>query len=200
MVLVLGASSLHRALKTLPYKKRKNLLIRTRSISGLSFNPNNSNNTKLQWLRRHGCLRNERQIIIWHDIINNSLTTHRKNSNTKCSPEQLVNIVREFEPQIVGILYCRRVGTPFIFSTLRKLDILVVDVLKKFISKKLQHNLDFVLDLSQEHLKHKTEIHLLKKVRKARYDLKDLVRQQRSKVRVPLKKKQRQAKRKKEQS
>ena len=164
MVLVIGASSLRAALDKLPYKQRKNLSIRTRSINSLTLNPKSRSKSKnLQWLLRHGCLKRERDIIIWHDIINNSITTHSSNSQTKLTPEQLVTVLQEFQPQIAGIIYLRRVGTPFIFESLRKLDTLVVDALAKLISKQRQKSLDFVLDDSQEHINPKTEIHLLKK-------------------------------------
>ena len=185
MVLVIGASSLRAALDKLPYKQRKSLLIRTMSINSLTLNPNSRSKSKnLQWLLRHGCLKRERDIIIWHDIINNSITTHSSNSQTKLTPEQLVTVLQEFQPQIAGIIYFRRVGTPFIFESLRKLDTLVVDALAKLISKQRKNSLDFVLDVSQEHINPKIEIHLLKEVHRARNDLKALVRQQRSITRV----------------
>ena len=136
MVLVIGASSLRAALDKLPYKQRENLLIRTRSINSLTLNPNSrSKSKKLQWLLRHGCLKRDRDIIIWHDIINNSITTHSSNSQTKLTPEQLITVLQEFQPQIAGIIYFRRVGTPCMFESLRKLDTLVVDALAKLISK-----------------------------------------------------------------
>ena len=97
---VVGASSLRRTLDYLPYDLRVNNRRFTFAKSGLSLNPNNvSKLKKLQWLLRNGSLKS-REIILWHDVINNSITKHPKNFNTKCSPEQLTEIITNFQHQI----------------------------------------------------------------------------------------------------
>ena len=77
MVYVKGASSLKNAVSAIYYKSKKEYEKRVTAISGLSLNPLSSNPLKnLQNLLRKGSLAKQQNLIIWHDIINNSLSVH----------------------------------------------------------------------------------------------------------------------------
>ena len=139
----------------------------------------------LPWLLRGGCLKSE-QIVLWHDVINNSLTKHPKKYNTKCTIDQIQGILRKFQPRIRAIAYTRRLGTPFIFDDLRKQDILVIDVIKQLIPKQKAKDFDLVLDPSTS-----TDAKVLKKLFDKQPNLKPLVQKKRSKTRKRLKKQRR---------
>ena len=111
-MIVVGASSFRRTLDYLPYDLRvKYRRLIFAKLGGLSLNSNDvSKLKKLQWLLRNGSLKS-REIILRHDVINNSITKHPKNFNTKCSSEQLTEIITNFQHQIAAIIYIRRNGT-----------------------------------------------------------------------------------------
>ena len=196
-MIVVGASSLRRTLDYLPYDLRVKYRRFTFTKSGLSLNPNNvSKLKKLQWLLRNGSLKS-REIILWHDVINNSITKHPKNFNTKCSPEQLTEIITNFQHQIAAIIYIRRDGTPHIFEKLRKTKPLIIDAIKRLLPKQKQNDIDTVVALSKLHPPPSLELKLLNKVLSKRHNLRSLVLQQRSKSRVrPTKSKRAAAKKK----
>ena len=196
-MIVVGASSLRRTLDYLPYDLRVKYRRFTFAKSGLSLNPNNvSKLKKLQWLLRNGFLKS-REIILWHDVINNSITKNPKNFNTKCSPEQLTEIITNFQHQIAAIIYIRRDGTPHIFEKLRKTKPLIIDAIKRLLSKQKQNDIDTVVALSKLHPPPSLELKLLNKVLSKRHNLRSLVLQQRSKSRKrPTKSKRAAAKKK----
>ena len=196
-MIVVGASSLRRTLDYLPYDLRVKYRRFTFAKSGLSLNPNNvSKLKKLQWLLRNGSLKS-REIILWHDVTNNSITKHPKNFNTKCSPEQLTEIITNFQHQIAAIIYIRRDGTPHIFEKLRKTKPLIIDAIKRLLPKQKQNDIDTVAALSKLHPPPSLELKLLNKVFSKRHNLRSLVLQQRSKSRVrPTKSKRAAAKKK----
>ena len=196
-MIVVGASSLRRTLDYLPYDLRVKYRRFTFAKSGLSLNPNNvSKLKKLQWLLRNGSLKS-REIILWHDVINNSITKNPKNFNTKCSPEQLTEIITNFQYQIAAIIYIRRDGTPHIFEKLRKTKPLIIDAIKRLLSKQKQNDIDTDVALSKLHPPPSLELKLLNKVPSKRHNLRSLVLQQRSKSRKrPTKSKRAAAKKK----
>ena len=129
-MIVVGARSLRRTLDYLPYDIRVKYRRFTFAKLGLSLNPNNvSKFKKLQWFFRNGSLES-REIILWHDVINNSITENPKIFNTKCSPEQLTEIITNFQHQIAAIIYIRRDGPLHIFEKLRRTRPLIIDAIK----------------------------------------------------------------------
>ena len=107
-MIVNGASSLRRTLDYLPYDLKVKYRRFNFAKSGLILNPTNvSKFKKLQWLLRKGSLKS-RETILWHDVINNCITKHPKNFNTKCSPEQLTEIITNFQHQICDHIHSSR--------------------------------------------------------------------------------------------
>ena len=75
MINVIGARSLKRALQNLGFDNRNTLGNFITAIPSLSLNPHVQSHTlKLSFLLDHGILKNTNQLVIWHDILNNSLT------------------------------------------------------------------------------------------------------------------------------
>ena len=80
MVHIVAASSLHRAIATLPYLIKRELKPKVTTIPGLTFNPRAKPLKNLRNLLEKGCLKDVRDIIIWHDVLNNTITPPQRNS------------------------------------------------------------------------------------------------------------------------
>ena len=82
----------------------------------------------------------EEHIILWHDLINNSISKHSTNNDTSLSPNQLIKTLKTI-PNLYCIVYCQHNGTPNIFDLLHKsLNCFVVDITKHILSKSEQLN------------------------------------------------------------
>ena len=53
-----------------------------------------------------GYLRTRSNIIICHDIINNTITAHPSNGNTPWSTEQLISTLATYKDRLAAITYC----------------------------------------------------------------------------------------------
>ena len=93
----IGAISLHRTINSLQYPSNRRLQRKSTAIPGLSLNPDARNPRKnLQNIFLY-CrnLQQTRNIIIWHDFINNTISTHRSNYNNPATPPRINQI---FDP------------------------------------------------------------------------------------------------------
>ena len=79
---------------------------------------------------------NRKDLVIWHDAINNSITKHRSNNNRSLSTDQLKSLLLRYKENITRIVYCRRNGTDNIEKELKKTSILVLNIIEDFISKR----------------------------------------------------------------
>ena len=61
-----------------------------------------------------GIFGKKQNLIIWHDIINNSLSVHWKTRTPALTPEELVKLLGHYRDRISAVVYCllRRFGTP----------------------------------------------------------------------------------------
>ena len=50
----------------------------------------------------------EKNVIIWHDVINDSLSKHRSNNDNPFTPESLIEILKEYKNKISAIVYIHR--------------------------------------------------------------------------------------------
>ena len=50
----------------------------------------------------------EKNFIIWHDVINNSLSKHRSNNDNPLTPENLIKLLKEYKNKISAIIYVHR--------------------------------------------------------------------------------------------
>ena len=129
MVYVIGASSLRYAVDDSPFRLRRMLLGRTFATPGLSFNPNARNYLKnLDNLLSTGCLRHRADIVIWHDLINNTLSSHRSNNYNACSVQQLLHILARHRHRIAAIVYIQREKTTYVFRQMCSSGILILPV------------------------------------------------------------------------
>ena len=85
MVFIVGASSLKHAIEILPPREKRYLAKFVTAVSSMSLNPNTFPKRPLidlSHLLERGYLRQNTNLVIWHDVINNSLTKHQSNSYT----------------------------------------------------------------------------------------------------------------------
>ena len=80
MVFIVAASSVDHALDTLNPENRKTYNKKIFSIPGLSLNPNTKNPRKIVQNLLWKDLSEKTDIVIWHDVLNNSLSKHESNN------------------------------------------------------------------------------------------------------------------------
>ena len=136
MVYILGASSLDHALRKLPVPSQKRVQDTCFTNPGLSLNFNARDSQKTIQYYLHHYLSHRNDLVIWHDAINKSISRHRSNNNCKPSSAQLVTLLLRYRTIICAIVYCRRNGTEDIEESLVLTGILVLNVVKDFISKR----------------------------------------------------------------
>ena len=113
---------------------------RVLAAPGLSLNPNTLNRGKnLRILLEQQPLASK-QIILWHDVLNNSISSLRTNNYTPCPLDGLLAYLQSKRRQISAIVYCRRTGTPDIFEDLRKTEKIVIKTTGNLISRSKRQN------------------------------------------------------------
>ena len=111
MVVIVAAPSFHRALAKWDNIRRW-LQPGAKSIPGLSLKPRADPETRVfNFLRSH--VHKEESIIIWHHVINNSITHHPRIRRAPLSKEELLNI-----RNLSGIVYMQRNDAPDIYQYL----------------------------------------------------------------------------------
>ena len=136
----IGAISLHRTINSLQYPSNRRLQRKSTAIPGLSLNPDARNPRKnLQNIFLY-CrnLQQTRNIIIWHDFINNTISTHRSNYNNPATPQELIKYLTLYKHQIAAVVYVSREGTPDISEDLVKSDLLTSLVNRNLLYKRKQ--------------------------------------------------------------
>ena len=115
MVLILAATSLHHAIETLIPEDKNALKEKVHSIQGLSLNINAKNPRKIVQNLNEKDFIDEKELIIWHDVINNSICKHKSNFYRALSVIDLVNVLKSYQDRIRALVYCQRNRTPDIF-------------------------------------------------------------------------------------
>ena len=132
MVFVIGASSLRNTLNGLSYHENKPLLGSHYHWGGLNFNVRTPERSKLlQNLLNVGGGLCKNNLVIWHDVINNTITPFK---HTKACPvPELIDILLQYKDRIAAIVYKKRFGAPLCLEDLRSTGI-VIDAFKQLIS------------------------------------------------------------------
>ena len=73
-------------------------------------------------------------VVIWHDVINNSISRHKSNRLRFLSAPVLLEILDQLENKLRAPMYCQRDRTPNIVRELEKQSFNVLHVEKAFIS------------------------------------------------------------------
>ena len=183
MVYIVEASSLNAKIGRVPYKFRGEIIGRSYSLGGLSFNWNAENPLKVlqNLLTGKGILAKMYKVITWHDIMNNSISKHRSNNYRAISVEKLLQILRDFSHGIEAVLYCRRERTPDIFRKLLESKITILDVKSNLLSQRKSKEFIVLHDLKQTHPSTELEAPLLPSVWRHRKNLKNLYKSNKKK-------------------
>ena len=138
MVFILAASSLHHAINTLPQALQDHYKKGIHALPGLSFNPNAVKVQKTAQFQLSHFFRDKKRLVIWHDVVNNSLSRHRNNNNKPLTPSQLIAVLEEYQECIEAIVYCPREGTPDIYDQLKRSTLVTIHIVKDIVSKRKQ--------------------------------------------------------------
>jgi hypothetical protein len=177
---VIAASNINRILKQADYKERNELQKKVYAKNGLSFNKNSRSKLKIiQNILNNNWL-SKKKLIIWHDIISNSITKHYINRNKALTTKQLIEILTNYKENIEGIVYTQLEGTPNILEDLRATGIITIDIKKQLLRSNRRKQYEG--ELTQVHPKIELEKQLLAKVLKQE-NFSDLTKKQRSKTR-----------------
>ena len=171
MVRILAASSLHHAIETLNPEYQKAFKEKVYSIPRLSLNINAKNSQKIVQNLIEKDFEDEKDLIIWHDVINNSICKHKSNFYRALSVIDLVNVLKSYQRRIRALVYCQRNRTPDIFLQLKETNILVLNIEKDFISLRKQKDRDYLQNLKALHQSSDLELKHLNLVLKYEDDL-----------------------------
>ena len=142
MVFILGASSLDHALETLTLEEKTQYNEKVFSIPGLSLNKNTKNPRKIVQNLLSRDLKDKKDIVIWHDVLNNSISKHDSNNFRALSVLDLIKTLESLQDKLCALVYCQRYRTPHIFEELKVMqtdhNIKVFSIVKDFISVKKQ--------------------------------------------------------------
>ena len=140
MVFILAASSLDHALETLTREKRDQYKERIFSIPGLSLNPNTKNPEKIVQNFLSKDLKEKNNIVIWHGVLNYSISRHGSNNFQALTVPQLIDVLKALQNKLSALVFCQRHRTPNIFEDLNVLktdhNIEVFSIVEDFISSK----------------------------------------------------------------
>ena len=176
MVFIIAASSLHPSVNTLTLTLQKRLDDTFKAVPGLSFNLNANNRQKtVQYLLSNSPKCMMENFIIWHDVINNSLSKHRSNNDNPITPESLIKILEEYKNKISAIIYVHRQNTPNIYGRLVETGILTINVTKHLISKRKASNKELIRKLKLIHPPAFLEIKNLRIIRRYFPNLSELI-------------------------
>ena len=144
MVFILAASSLNHALETLSTEEKTRYDDKIFSIPGLSLNKNTKNPRKIVQNLLSKDLKEKNNIVIWHDVLNNSISRHESNNFQALTASQLIDELKGLQNKLSALVYCQRHRTPNIFEDLNVLktdhNIEVFSIVEDFISSKKQKN------------------------------------------------------------
>ena len=145
---IIGASSLKRAINSQPHSLKKSIT----AISSLSLNPNvNRLSINLPFLLERGSLKNRSKLVLWHVLLNNSVTSHKSNNIIPLTIEQLIKQLLCYKKRISATAYCYRFGAPNYFEPLKQAGFLVIRVTKNLISPRKQQSQILISQYSEIH-------------------------------------------------
>ena len=104
MLFIIAASSLDHALETLTPEKREQYKEKTFSIPGLSVNPHTKNPQKIVQNLLSKDLKDKNNIVIWHDVINNSISRHDSNNFNALSVHDLIEVLKSLQDKLSSLV------------------------------------------------------------------------------------------------
>ena len=108
------------------------------ALPGLSFNPNAVKVRKTAQFRLSHFIRDKKRLVIWNDVVNNSMSRHRSNNNKPLTPSQFIAVFKKYQESIEAKVYCPREETPDIYNQLKRSTILTIHLVKDIVSRRKQ--------------------------------------------------------------
>ena len=176
MVIVIGASSLHQSLEK--WSKIKARLSK-KVITKRGYNLHAEAKDKSKIVQRAKIYPRKEGVILWHDIINNSLTRPESDPRIPLSANELVKEIQKFG-RVVGIVYTVRAGALDVYKKLKATGIPVLHIVKDLLSKRKQKNKRLIKKYAKLHLNPFLEIKTLSIIRKYNSDLKKIIKKKQS--------------------
>ena len=131
MIKIRAASSFYNSINKHEQSEQDKLADPIHSFPGLNLDPSTSNYC-LDYLTS-APLRNCK-IVLWHELLNNTITSHPKKSNIPQTIEELIATLKTFL-DLFCVVTCQRKGAPYIFDDLlSSLDCYVIDMTKHITS------------------------------------------------------------------
>ena len=157
---ILAASSLFLAVKSLPggVKRRRNLttIPRLHLIEDSAKFHYKTVQFQLRFVRRRQRCSNP-EVVIWHDVINNSIAPHSSNYNSPFDAQQLISALKRLRVKIKAIVYCQRKGAPDIFADLNR-HFLTIHVVRETLSDRKLKDHQLLQQYQELHLEKKLEL------------------------------------------
>ena len=181
MVFIVAASSLHHALDTIPSEKRLAYKEKIFTIPGLSLNCHAKNPQKIvqNFLRQDFAEKTE--IVIWHDVLNNSLPKHKSNNFRALSVSELLEILKSLENKLRALVYCHRIRTPDISHVLKTQNVPVFRIETDFFSTRKQNDPQILKELKAIHQRPEFELKYLDIILRKETDLAQITAKSRPK-------------------
>ena len=108
------------------------------SLPGLSLNPFAVSERKTVQYQLNNVFRHKTEVIIWHDAVNNSLTSHRINNYRALAFFELSKKLESYQTRLKATVYCPRNKSPNIFGFLKQRDVVTIHVLIDLVSRRKQ--------------------------------------------------------------
>ena len=181
MVFILGASSLHHALDILTPEKRKAFNEKIYTIPSLSLNNHAKNPQKVVQNLLNKDFAEKTEIVIWHDVLNNSLSKHKSNNFRALSVSELLEILKTLENKLRALVYCHRIRTPDISDVLKTQHVPVFRIETDFFSTRKQNDPQILNELKAIHQRPEFELKYLDIILRKETDLAQITAKSRPK-------------------
>ena len=131
MIKIVAASSLNDSIKKLDELDRERLADTVYTYPGLNLDPN-TDSCCLEYLT--SAPKKHQNLVLWHDLLNNTVTSHPKKKNKPQKVKELIETLRSI-PNLFCVVTCQRESAPYLFDDLvRALSCYVIDVTQHVIS------------------------------------------------------------------
>ena len=127
----------------------------------MSFNPNALKLRNTAQFQLSHFFRDKKRLVIWHDVVNKSLSRNRSNNSKPLTPSQFIAVLEEYQERIEAIVYCPREGTPDIYDQLKRSTLVTIHIVKDIVSKRKQKDLSLVKEYRSLHQRPALELKTL---------------------------------------
>ena len=150
-MLIVSASSLYHAFYQQPPEQQEKSKHKLYMLPGLSLNCRAKNQKKVLQNLLETDLKGQSEIVIWHDVINNSLSKHKSNRKKPLKVPELLKVLEDLQDKVSALVYCHRYRTPDIFDILSQQSIPVLSIVRDFTSDRKQKDPEYLHQLKVIH-------------------------------------------------